>query len=401
MRRLSEVVASAADPEEPGRDTWVSVSVTYRGLQALGVPRDSLDSFPLPFREGMAARASKLGDVGESHPDRWEPPLGSGDVHVVLTAIAPDSLRLDAALARARSAYEKLSGVTAIWRQDCHVLPDEKEPFGFKDGISHPAIEGSGIPASNPSEPPLKAGEFVLGYPDEMSDSPAIPRPDVLGRNGSFVAFRKLHQRVAAFRRYLRENACDAGDEELLAAKMMGRWRSGAPLALCPMHDDAAVGADPARNNAFLFKADDAIGYRTPPGSHIRRMNPRDTAHNIQRRRMIRRGGTYGPHLPDDAPDDGVERGIAAFVGCASLARQFEFTMNVWVNDPEFHELGNERDPFVGTHDGTFDYAIPRRPIKKVIKGLPAFTTVKGGAYFFLPGIEALRFLASGGKDAR
>jgi hypothetical protein len=115
---------------------------------------------------------------------------------------------------------------------------------------------------------------------------------------------------------------------------------------------------------------------------------------------MIRRGGTYGPPMPQQVPDDGIERGVAAFVGCASLARQFEFTMNVWVNDPEFHELGNERDPFVGTHDGKFDYAIPRRPIKKVIRGLPAFTTVRGGAYFFLPGIRALRFLASG-KDAR
>jgi hypothetical protein len=110
MRRLSEVVASAADPGGPGRDTWVSASVTYRGLQALGVPQDSLDSFPLPFREGMAARAKNLGDVGESHPDRWEAPLGSTDVHVVLTAISPDSPHLESALARARKAYEKLPG---------------------------------------------------------------------------------------------------------------------------------------------------------------------------------------------------------------------------------------------------------------------------------------------------
>jgi deferrochelatase/peroxidase EfeB len=86
-------------------------------------------------------------------------------------------------------------------------------------------------------------------------------------------------------------------------------------------------------------------GYGCPMGAHIRRMNPRDTGHNMRRRRMIRRGGTYGPPLPEDTPDDGVERGVAAFVGCANLARQFEFTMNVWVNDPEFHELGNERDP--------------------------------------------------------
>jgi deferrochelatase/peroxidase EfeB len=125
-------------------------------------------------------------------------------------------------------------------------------------------------------------------------------------------------------------------------------------------------------------------------------MNPRDTAENMQRRKMIRRGGTYGPPLPDGAPDDGVERGIAAFIGCASLIRQFEFAMNVWVNDPNFKNLDNERDPIVGTHDGTFDMTIPKRPIRKRIRGLPAFTTIRGGAYFFLPGVRALRFLANG-----
>ena len=125
-------------------------------------------------------------------------------------------------------------------------------------------------------------------------------------------------------------------------------------------------------------------------------MNPRDTAANMNRRRMIRRGGTYGPPLPEGAAEDGVERGIAAFVGCASLVRQFEFAQNVWVNDPNFHELGNERDPIIGTQDGTLDFTIPKRPIRKKITGLPAFTTVRGGAYFFLPGIRALRFLASG-----
>jgi len=130
-------------------------------------------------------------------------------------------------------------------------------------------------------------------------------------------------------------------------------------------------------------------------------MNPRDTADNMNRRQMIRRGGTYGARLPENAPEDGVERGIAAFIGCASLIRQFEFAMNVWANDPRFKDLGNERDPFVGTQDGTFDMTIPRRPVRKKIKGLPAFTTIRGGAYFFLPGIRALRFLAAGDAAAK
>ena len=113
--------------------------------------------------------------------------------------------------------------------------PPEREPFGFRDGIGHPAVEGSGIPGSNSKEEPFKAGEFVLGYLDETGGMPPMPRPEVLGRNGTYVVFRKLHQRVAAFRQYLKENAGSPDEEELLAAKMMGRWRSGAPLALCPI----------------------------------------------------------------------------------------------------------------------------------------------------------------------
>jgi len=113
----------------------------------------------------------------------------------------------------------------------------------------------------------------------------------------------------------------------------------------------------------------------------------------MNRRRMIRRGATYGPPLAESASEDSVERGIAAFVICASLIRQFEFAQNVWINDKNFHELGNERDPIIGTQDGTLEFKIPKRPIKRRITGVPAFTTVRGGAYFFLPGLKALRYL--------
>jgi Dyp-type peroxidase family len=395
MRRLSEVVASAAHPESPARDTWVSVALSFQGLRALGVPQASLDSFSPQFQQGMAARATRLGDMGDSSPENWEKPLGSADVHVVITAISPDSERLESALDRARKTYRELSGVTAIWRQDCHVLPGEKEPFGFKDGISHPAIEGSGIPGSNPHERPLKAGEFVLGYPDEISDEPQIPQPEILGRNGSYVVFRKLHQRVAAFRQYLKSSAPNAEAEELLAAKMMGRWRSGAPLALCPMHDDPQIGIDQRRNNAFLFKADDAIGYRTPLGSHIRRMNPRDAdvAGLVRIHRMIRRGTSYGPILPEGImEDDGLARGLMfAFVG-ANLSRQFEFVQSEWMNDGAFFS-GTGKDPVAGAGDGTGIFDVPRRPVRMRLQGLPRFVVTRGGEYCFLPSLRALRWL--------
>src|SRR6185295_16202433 len=134
--------------------------------------------------------------------------------------VSPDEERLEATLERARETYRQMPGIKALWRQNCHALATETEPFGFRDGISHPAIEGSGIPGSNPHERPLKAGEFVLGYTDEMGGTQKT-EPEIVGRNGTYVVFRKLRQRVAAFRNYVKANSKSAGEEELLAAKMM------------------------------------------------------------------------------------------------------------------------------------------------------------------------------------
>jgi len=396
MGRLRNVVASAAHPSSPAGDTWVSVALSFQGLKALGVPQASLDSFSPEFQQGMAARSKLLGDNGESSPEHWEKPLGSADAHVVITALSPDTRHLEIALERARKTYRELSGISAIWRQDCHILPNEKEPFGFRDGVSHPAIEGSGIPGSNPNEVALKAGEFVLGYPDEMSDNPSIPQPEILGRNGGYVAFRKLHQRVAAFRQYLKANSSSPEAEELLAAKMMGRWRSGAPLALCPVHDDPELGAGPRRND-FQFKEEDPIGYKTPGGSHIRRMNPRDAdvAGVVRIHRMIRRGTSYGPPLPDGVlEDDGVDRGLMfAFVG-AHLVRQFEFVQSEWMNDSSFFGGGAGKDPIAGAGDGTGTFDIPKRPLRMRVQGLSRFVVTRGGEYCFLPGLRALSWLA-------
>ena len=394
MGRISQAVTSAANPTSPLADTWVSVAITYQGLKALGVPQSSLESFSWEFRQGMAARASELGDTGESAPAKWEQPLGTSDLHVVLVAVAPNELRLEGALERARATYRKMSGIEAIWRQNCYALPTETEPFGFRDGISHPAIEGSGIAGTNPQERPLRAGEFVLGYTDELGGVQKT-EPEILGRNGTYVVFRKLHQRVAAFRQYLKTNSSNVDDEELLAAKMMGRWRSGAPLALCPFHDNAELGADPRRNNDFLFEADDPAGFKTPGGSHIRRCNPRDAAiAGVARiHRMIRRGTAYGPPLPEGIMvDDGADRGLMfAFVG-AHIGRQFEFVQSQWINDGVFFGAGTDKDPIVGSNEVSF--TLPRKPVRKRLQGIPNFVVTRGGEYCFMPGLRALRWLA-------
>jgi len=397
MRRAGTVVASAADPTSPIGDAWATIALTFQGLRALGVPQDSLDSFAPEFQQGMAARARGLGDTRESSPESWEKPLGTPDVHVVLAALAPDAQRLGDVLDRARRTYEKLPGIEMIWRQECYALPTEKEPFGFKDGISHPAIEGSGIPGSNPREQPFKAGEFILGYRDETGAFPPMPRPEVLGRNGTYAVVRKLHQRVAAFRQYLRSNSSSPEEEELLAAKMMGRWRSGAPLALSPVRDDPSLGAVATRNNDFLY-GDDPLGLKTPVGSHIRRANPRDAqvAGAVRLHRMIRRGTAYGPPLPQGViEDDGADRGIIFLFLGSHLKRQFEFVQSEWVNDSTFIGGSGEKDPVSGANDGTGVFTIPRRPVRRRLKGLSRFVITRGGEYCFVPGLRALRWLAN------
>jgi deferrochelatase/peroxidase EfeB len=148
---------------------------------------------------------------------------------------------------------------------------------------------------------------------------------------------------VAEFRRYLKANSTSPEDQELLAAKMMGRWRSGAPLALCPFHDDPELGADPQRNNDFLYEADDPAGFKTPGGSHIRRTNPRDAsiAGVARIHRMIRRGTAYGPIAPGRCSGGRRrDRGMMfAFVG-AHPGRQFEFVQSQWINDGVFFGAG-------------------------------------------------------------
>src|SRR5436189_2266964 len=402
---LEKVHSAAAMRASVGTDKrWVSVAFTWNGLRALGVDDTSLATFPEEFKQGMVARAEILGDSGANHPKNWVDNTASPELHAIVILFAKDP----AERGRCESEHKKLiaqgEGVEVLSSLDLEAVPPLGYPpdnFGYRDRLSELAIEGSGDEPRPGFGGSVKAGEFILGYPDEEGSIPPLPKPEVLSRNGSYMAYRRLQQHVGAFRAFLRQHGQTREEQELVAAKLMGRWRSGAPLTLAPDGDEPELGADAQRNNDFNYKQMDPDGYAVPLGAHIRRMNPRDTAVNMNRRRIIRRGGTYGPPLPEGAREDGVERGIAAFVGCASLIRQYEFAQNVWANDPRFHELGNERDPFIGTHDGSYDMTIPKRPIRKKITGLPAFTTVKGGAYFFLPGIRALRFLADGVQAKR
>ncbi|BDY26510.1 MULTISPECIES: Dyp-type peroxidase [Mycolicibacterium] len=399
LAEMVPLAQSAAEVQGTVDDSkrWVTLAFTWNGLRALGVDEESLASFPDEFREGMASRADILGDTGAAAPEHWVGGLAGADLHAIVILFARDEAERIRCVGEHDKLLARCPGVRSLSHLDLNASPPfnyAHDHFGFRDRMSQPVMKGSGEEPTPGSGDPLEPGEFILGYPDEEGVTDRTV-PEALSRNGSYLAYRRLEEHVGLFRNYLKQNADTPEGEELLAAKFMGRWRSGAPLVLAPAHDDPELGADPMRNNDFNYGEMDPHGYACPLGAHARRLNPRDTAHNMNRRRMIRRGATYGPALPEGAPDDGVERGIAAFIICASLVRQFEFAQNVWINDKSFHELGNEHDPICGTQDGTLEFKIPKKPIRKVHKGLPAFTTLRGGAYFFLPGLGALRYLTS------
>ena len=404
-----------ARQNEHGTGFTVNIGFTYEGLKAIGLSQRSLDSFPDAFRAGMRGRAHLVGDVGPHAPEHWEGGLGGPDIHALGVVRTNSGQELELATQILRDEMSASYGVEIRFMQDTMALAHESgvgsegEHFGFADPISQPPIEGADAPSypgDGVQEPdgtwrPLKPGEFLLGYEDEAGAAGIqAPEPFELRLNGTYVVFRKLYQDAAAFRRYLAGAARalygsdDTQHQELVAAKMMGRWRSGCPLDLSPDRDDTAIAADPNRRNDFSY-ADDDRGLRCPLGAHLRRANPRATplkrATTVRRHRLIRRGVEYGPRLEDGVlEDDGVDRGLVQLLVQADIERQFEFVNKEWMQGGEFIALdANEQDPIVGVGGEGSQLTVPgaRRPF---LFDLPAFVRVKGGEYLFVPGLKAL-----------
>ncbi|MDQ6606504.1 MAG: Dyp-type peroxidase [Actinomycetota bacterium] len=420
-RRAAAWIADVADevltaaPWSAKPDSGLNLAFSYAGLAALQIPDASLAGFPEEFREGMAARADLLGDGGDSSPVNWEGPLGTPEVHALVMISASHPEALAAHDRRVRESIERGGGLSVIYDDLGSALPGGAEHFGYADGFAQPAIEGAGLPALPGQGAPLRdgkwrpirAGEFILGYPDEEDGLPSAPDPHQLSANGSYLVYRKLHQDVAGFRARLAASAkLYPGGDELLAAKIVGRWRDGTPIDISPERPDPAIVADERRNNAFSY-ADDGDGLRCPIGAHVRRCNPRDSlpfeGKLVNRHRLVRRGIPYGEPLPPGATDDGGDRGVIFMCLQASIARQFEFIQSQWCNRGNSFALGEDQDVMLGPQDGT-------PPSKMTVPGNPPFllgplervVTVKGGEYFFVPGINGLEFLAaaSGGTAA-
>jgi len=399
--------------------TAVNLALAPSGLAKLGVD-PALGRFSDRFLDGMTAphRSRALGDVDGDAPERWEwgGPAGP-PVDLLLLLYAEDEQSLDALDARLTAGG---NGLDVVKRLD--TLWSDREHFGFRDGIAQPMVQGL---REGPPDDTIKAGEFVLGYPNEyglltgrpllnraadpdgaLPEDPASGDAD-LGRNGSYLVLRQLSQDVPAFWRFLDAATRDAGgasdpDARLrLGARVVGRWPDGEPLVLAP--ERPREPANPA--NEFRYHHLDPDGLRCPIGAHIRRAHPRDMLDPSpgseasiavdKRHRLLRRGRGYGPPMTVDAALNGADiepRGLHFICLCANIARQFEFVQHTWLNNPKFKGLYDDPDPLLGPAGRSL--TVQARPLRERVAGLPSFVATRGGGYFFLPGVRAVRYLA-------
>ncbi|NJD04881.1 MAG: peroxidase [Methylococcaceae bacterium] len=434
-------VTSAIDANPPPPQA-LQVALTCEGLQALGVGDDILQGFSLEFVAGMAGddnRSRRLGDVGDSAPAAWQWGAANKMPHVLLMLYAEPS-------GMAAWRQKVVRGATACFQilSDLETTDmDGREPFGFVDGISQPKLDWQRRRATQDQELEEYAelsclGEFLLGYPNEYglyTDRPLldpqgaaadlpraedVPEKADLGRNGSYLVFRQLHQDVAGFWQYLDRQA--GGDAQLrtrLAETVVGRTLDGKPLV-------------PSEGlNGFDYRGD-PDGLRCPVGAHIRRANPRngdipagkpgllgwllrtlgfdakareqDLIASTRFHRLLRRGREYGEAIPLDQAlaDRKAEAGLHFICLNANIARQFEFVQSAWLTGTRFGGLDREGDPLLGDRSpdlngaATDHYSMPQAfGACQRLEGLPRFINVEGGAYFFLPGIRALRYLVT------
>ena len=436
----------------------LQIGFTAAGLRALGLSAGAIAEFAPEFISGVAGdetRSRQLGDIGRNAPQNWNWGHGASEPHVVVMLFAAPGELYQLQESITTPSFD--AGVTIVADVPTVNLQDF-EPFGFFDGISQPKVDWKGerkIGTDDDLEYGnlLALGEFVLGYENEYgryTPSPLVtaaedsngvlpvadgdPNRRDLGRNGTYCVFRQLEQDVAGFWRFVTKDKSFV-EAERLASAMVGRTRNGEPLAVVASHPIRGIDPDKpgTPRNSFTYQADEN-GYRCPFGAHTRRSNPRngdmpggkqgwiwqllrqlglkkggpreDLIASSRFHRILRRGREYGaPPTPEQAVAPGAfDPGSGLNFIClnASISRQFEFIQSAWIMSSKFDGMTGETDPLLGnreklaTGDGTGKFVQPQvaGPCA-VIDGIPQFVTVKGGAYFFLPSVRALRFLAA------
>lgn len=407
------------------QDWCLNIAFTRQGLEKLGISKqDMMDNFDNAFVDGMDSerRQTLLQDNEESKPDKWS--WGSrkkgNSVDLVLMIYSSDDATLNALNQEEQALYQQhglslvvIKPFTPAVFGDVKKGEFRKEHFGFADGISQPLVEG--FPATAKVKENLDdgqriaPGEFVLGYENEYDRMTKIPKitsaskslkeNESFGVNGTYLVFRQLEQNVSAFWNYFQQQTSNKSEQQWMASKCMGRWPSGVLI-------DEKQTQDPASeiDNTYDFSTD-VQGQGCPIGSHVRRANPRaiglgDTTEQSQKvvnlHRIIRRARSYGKPIEDQYYDDEQERGLFFICINANIERQFEFVQHTWINNVKFNSLYDEKDPIIGAAVDAADnpMTIPKSPVRKRLHNLQRFVTTRGGGYFFLPGLAALRTLA-------
>lgn len=420
-------------------ETSLNIGFTSKGLIALGYNNEeNMHTFSREFREGMvsAHRQRLLGDFDSSDPSKWRwGGPNNEQVDLILIVFGKNEAVTQNYFQYLKQEFEP--GLSVVHILDGRPLPKDREHFGFRDGISQPVIKGSGVAAAGNNDD-INAGEFVLGYkneygvypdapllkiaqgnsellpdnPDGYEDNNGKPFKDI-GRNGTYFVLRQLEQNVNGYWNFIKKQTVDENgnpnNEEAtkIAAKMMGRWPSGAPLILDPYKDP---GVDSDENN-FSYRSKDPEGEKCPFGSHIRRMNPRDQFEEspegvslklTRRHRIMRRVRSYGEDFIGSAENHKPDGEVGLLFGCfnANISKQFEFIQYTWANSPKFKRLYDDPDPIIGVRECPAtgvkqNFTIPQATVNRVIPNLQSFVKVKGGAYFFFPSVSVIKFLST------
>ncbi len=446
----------------PPPATALQVAFTVDGLKALGVPNEAIAGFAPEFLSGMSgdeSRSRRLGDVGKNAPSEWRWGRQDNSPHLAVMMYGKEGAMEECEAEFKGPLWDTAFEVLELL-ETSHL--GDVEPFGFVDGISQPVVDWEGkrkihgdqLQYSNV----VSLGEFLLGYSNEYNEFtdrplldatskaaadllPALDQPQKkdLGRNGTYLVMRQLEQDVRGFWKFVDQAAeADPATRKRLAEAMVGRAIDGAPLVPVQLDPIPGIGDDEKDRayNQFTY-ASDPNGDRCPFGAHIRRSNPRNAdfpnpvngmiSHLLQTfgfqrksirddlmsptrfHRLLRRGREYGDELtPEDAlqdkPDTSVH-GLHFICINSNIARQFEFVQGAWLMSTKFNGLSEESDPLMGNREpvrGCPDpnmFSVPNgNGLREQCAGLPQFVTVRGGAYFFLPSLRALKYFASVGS---
>jgi len=400
----------------------LNIAFTQTGLKKLQPAVATTDN---SFNQGGIAQAPSLGDplVG-GKLTTWLPEYLSGSIDGLLLVTGGLEPQTKTRAQEIQNTFG--ASINVIRVEEGNVRPGVEaghEHFGWKDGVSQPGI--TDIAALFPGQRSIDTSEFVFGTGTKPIQP--IPANPALAKNGSFMVFRRLIQKVPEFNQFVNTQALALGvDPVILGARLVGRWKSGAPLDLTPVQDDLEVGGNANENNDFDFSTDQGER-RCPFGAHIRKTNPRadfdplnpGQQPSVDPRRIMRQGIPFGPEVSLSEQQNNAsakDHGLLFVCYQTQIAGQFEFLQIAWADNDKFISplvpktqpfppqavITVGADPIIGQPTAAnpnpqpMEDPFPNYPTGTTssrLTSLPRFVVPTGGVYCFVPSIMAIKTL--------